>query len=204
MIQETVFLHQRLHLHGLQVHSVDRRQRRRSFGQSAGGCGKKDILAIGRDVTEPRGAVAEGERLHDACGKVVLDQIIAVAPSRLSVVGMDHLVDILSFSRSFLRQGIYQEILGRSNGKRTFRQMFGQYSFLPCDRVYRHQLSAIHTTASIIIAVRTGHPLDILRALRHHLSRSQVRYSPQRLRAAPNLSHAVTQQQILAIRREGW
>ena len=84
----------------------------------------------------------EGERRTQSGGYVVFHQPAAAAPSGLTVVGLDNLIDALVVGRSVLGGCENQEILAGCDRETAFRQIVDKHLLDAGARVDGNQLAS--------------------------------------------------------------
>ena len=197
--QEAVIFHQLFHLQGLHVHLVKREQGGRTLAHAVVGSHHQDIPPVGRDIRGPHVLVAEGQRLADPRLHVETRQIGTVAPSRLTVVGVDELIDFLLLFRTFLHQGKQQVVFGGRYPETTFRQVAHPHFLLSGDRVHRHQFPSGYALTYIIILSGTRHPVQRLFPRSQHLAGLQFLDLGLRGSLSAFLRHRVRSNQVFPV-----
>ncbi len=102
--------------------------------------------------------VSEGQRLGIAGRQVVFQQLVAVAPSGLPVVGLYDLVHLAVVFRSFHFFRDDEKLAVGCHRPAALGEVVGENRLGTGDDVRLYQLVAIDTFASEEIAVLAGHP----------------------------------------------
>ena len=104
--KETILIDERVECHGLKVEPIERNELMGTQGTLHLGrfaqwtedvfvFGKQRITAVLADVVEVTVAETESDWTHHATGDIVNTQCIAVAPTRLAILGIEHLIHVL-------------------------------------------------------------------------------------------------------------
>jgi len=197
--QKTVIFHQFFHLQGLHIHLVHREQGGRPFSHTVVGSHHQDKASVGRDVRSPHILVTESQRLTHARLHIKTGQVRTVAPSRLTVVRVNELIDFFFLFRPLLYEGKQQIILRRRYLKVTFRQMVHPHFLTTEYRVYRHQFPSGYPLTYIIIFHGTRHPVQGFSPGSDYFSGLQFLYLGLRGRFPTFLCDSVRRNQVFPI-----
>ena len=115
-----------------------------------------------RDVAERHIVVAEGQRLGIACRQVVFQQLVAVAPSGLPVVGLNDLMHLTVVLRSlhFFRDDEVFAV-GRHRPA-ALGKVVGEHFLGSGDDISLDELVALDAFAGEEIAVLARHPAQVV------------------------------------------
>ena len=128
--------------------------------------GKQGIPPILTNVSDVAVAEAERERTKDTRRNVIERHSIAVAPARLTILGIEHLVNILvDLLGSLLVHIEDEELLVWCETEAALRQMAAQDRFGPSCRIDGDELETLVARTRIVIAIGARHPRHTLAEL---------------------------------------
>ena len=197
--QETVIFHQFFHLQGLHIHLVHGEQGGRAFSHTVVGSHHQNITSVGRNVRSPYILVTEGQRLAHTCLHIKTGQVRTVAPSRLTVVRINELIDFLLLFRSLLYESKQQIILRRCYLETALRKMAHPHFLASGYRIYRYQFPSGYTLTYIVIFHGTRHPVQGFSTCSDYFSSLQFLYLGLRSRFPTFLCYSVRCNQVFPI-----
>ena len=212
-INETILMDEGVEGQGLEIESIQRCEFMWALGtidsrlfakrlERVFTLGEQGITSVLADVGHIAAIVAEGERTEHTRPDVVDGHRIAVAPAWLTILGIEHLINVLVDLLGTLLADIEDEelLIGRE-AEAAFGQMAAKDFLGTRSRIDSDKFKAVVTGTRIIIAVGTRHPIHALAELGALTRQTVLKIIPAAILLGSAL--AFGDEQVVALGRKG-